>query len=140
MSPCQLLTATADHLDEHPHDRISLPNRMSAILKSAVPYNHIRTHVVAAARVPAEYHPPGLAVICADRRGMDMMNEADAFITRRYGTRNAAIILSQWCRHAAAGQAYPPTALRIPKPLSMPFIRWQTPSYPYQQAEPTAAT
>ena len=61
----------------------------------------------------AEHHPPGLAVVCGDYHGLEMIAEAEGFVTRRYGTQNAALILSRWCRRAAEGRAYPPTALRV---------------------------
>ena len=123
MSPNELLSLTTDHLDNHPHDSISLLNRMSLILKPAVPYGKFLKYLQATAQVLGEHHPPGSAVICADYRGLDMLTEADGFISRRYGNRNATIILSRWCRRAAEGWAYLPAALHIPKPLSMPFIR-----------------
>ena len=69
---------TADNLDETPHDRISQLNRMSAILSRHVPYRDIRKYQQAAARMLAKRDPPGLAVICADYRRLEMIPEAEA--------------------------------------------------------------
>ena len=135
-----MLFKTADHPDAHPPDRIRLLNRMSAILVMHIPYRDIREYQQGAAQMLAEHHPPGLAVVCGDYHGLEMIAEAEGFVTRRYGTQNAALILSRWCRRAAEGRAYPPAALRVPKPSSMPFTQSQRPEYPYQQPEPAAVT
>ena len=51
---------------------------MSTILSRHVPYRDIRKYQQAAARMLAKRDPPGLAVICADYRRLEMIPEAEA--------------------------------------------------------------
>ena len=126
MSPTDLLIKTAENLEAEPDNGISLPNRMMFVLKPAVPYGDIRKHLVTTARQMAEYHPPGMAGVCTNYRGMEMIEAADDFVTRRYGQHGAPSALSRWCRHAAESRAFGPEGLRASRPLAMPFMQPQT--------------
>ena len=51
---------------------------MSTILSRHIPYRDIRKYQQAAARMLAERDAPGLAAICADYHGLEMIPEAEA--------------------------------------------------------------
>ena len=142
MTTEDLLLKTADDLDAHPCHRISLVKRMTAILKPTVCCGDIPKRLQATSQLLAEYHPPGLASICAEYTGIEMLYAADRFVANRYGVEKAALIHSRWLRRAGTAQPYPPQALHAFRPLEAPTVRWETqPAYlPFCQPEPVAAT
>ena len=120
-----MLIRTADSLDAEPDNGISLLNRMMLALKPTVAYGDIRQRLVTASRQMSDYHPPGLAGVCANYRGMEMIEAAEDFVVRRYGRHGAPSALSRWCRMAAERRACPAGGLRAARPPGVPFMQPQ---------------
>ena len=96
---------------------VSLIETVYNIMRPYVPYHYIGNHVLAVARVMAEYSPPELATIVnrfpSIRQSHDvksafkMLDKAEQFIRSRYGRRHTARIIGIWLRRAAEARPYP---------------------------------
>ena len=108
MTPAELLNRTADTLDSRPEDTATFTDRMMVLLRSADPGADVIPQIRAAAELMDDCPPPGLADICADCAGAEMLDRAYAFLRRRDGRTGAAAVGMNWMRAAAASASQTP--------------------------------
>lgn len=105
MTPGDLLNRTADILDSHPEGKTTFTNRMKTILGSVDPGADDDQHLRAAAELMDDCPPPGLADICTDYTGAEMLGQTCDFLRRRDGRTGAAAVGINLMRAAAAGRS-----------------------------------
>lgn len=98
--PAELLNRTADKLDSHPEGNATFTNRMNTILRSADPGADGNQLIRDAAKLMDDCPPPGLADICADYTGAQMLDQACEFLRRRDGRTGTAAVGMNWMRAA----------------------------------------
>ena len=113
MATSDLLLKTEASLALNRDRDVSLIETVYNIMRPYVPYHYVIHYLAAAARLLAEYRPTQLAHIIDQYPGVDpksgylMLQEAERFIHKQYGRRNAVMIIGAWLRCAAEGRPYP---------------------------------
>ena len=108
MTPAELLNRTAETLESRPETDATFTSRMMVVLRPDTPGADVNSYIRAAAELMAECPPPGLADICAEYTGAEMLDRAYELLRRRDGRTGAAAVGMNWMRAAAAGHSPEP--------------------------------
>ena len=111
MNPTELLTRTANLMENRPYDRLNIEERMEMVIEPTVrlmdpalrdDYKHQRK--LEAAQLMADAVPPELADLPALNYGIELLDLAHSRLVRQHGQPESARQTARWMRAAASVQ------------------------------------